>query len=162
MSSRRVSDDVFRRHRFGSPDPWPNSEDRRAVFASLLEVLLPSGALIGRVELQLAPEARFRLSQILSQEEEPQWLALKLVPGLGTRTSKRLLDRFRSPHGIFRACQTELEGACVRGAVGQSIVSGMARVIDTAGHTGEPSAGGNTWPCWAAARTWCIRPRIAI
>jgi DNA processing protein len=64
------------------------------------------------------------LSQVLSQEEELHWLALKLVPGLGTRTSKRLLDRFRSPQAIFRASRTELEGAGVSGAVAQSIVSG--------------------------------------
>jgi DNA processing protein len=64
------------------------------------------------------------LSQVLSQEEELHWLALKLVPGLGTRTSKRLLDRFRSPQAIFRASRTELEGVGVSGAVAQSIVSG--------------------------------------
>lgn len=64
------------------------------------------------------------LSQVLSQEEELHWLALKLVPGLGTRISKRLLDRFRSPQAIFRASRTELEGAGVSGAVAQSIVSG--------------------------------------
>ena len=64
------------------------------------------------------------LAQVLSQEEELHWLALKLVPGLGTRISKRLLDRFRSPQAIFRASRTELEGAGVSGAVAQSIASG--------------------------------------
>jgi DNA processing protein len=64
------------------------------------------------------------LPQVLSQEEELHWLALKLVPGLGTRISKRLLDRFRSPQAIFRASRTELEGAGVSGAVAQSIASG--------------------------------------
>ena len=66
------------------------------------------------------------LSQILSQEEELHWLALKLVPGLGTRNSKRLLDRFRTPQAIFGASRTELEGAGVSAAVAQSIVSGCA------------------------------------
>ena len=61
---------------------------------------------------------------LLSREEELHWLALKLVPGLGTRTSNKLLDRFRSPEAIFRASRTELEGAGVSGAVAQSIVSG--------------------------------------
>lgn len=61
---------------------------------------------------------------VLSREEELYWLALKLVPGLGTRTSNKLLDRFRSPQAIFRASRTELEGAGVSGAVAQSIVSG--------------------------------------
>ena len=66
------------------------------------------------------------LSEVLSQEEELHWLALKLVPGLGTRISKRLLDRFHSPQAIFRASRTELEGAGVSGTVAQSIASGCA------------------------------------
>src|SRR5258705_12446866 len=61
---------------------------------------------------------------ILSREEEIYWLALKLVPGLGTRTSTKLLDRFRTPQAIFRASRTELEGAGVSGAIAQSIASG--------------------------------------
>ena len=63
-------------------------------------------------------------SPVLSREEELYWLALKLVPGLGTRTSGKLLDRFRTPQAIFRASRTELEGAGVSGAVAQSIASG--------------------------------------
>jgi DNA processing protein len=49
---------------------------------------------------------------------------LKLVPGLGTRTAGKLLDRFRTPQAIFRASRTELEGAGVSGSVAQSIASG--------------------------------------
>ena len=64
-------------------------------------------------------------SSVLSREEELYWLALKLVPGLGTRTSVKLLDRFRSPQAIFRATRTELESAGVSGAVAQSIASGI-------------------------------------
>src|ERR1035441_8101670 len=63
-------------------------------------------------------------SPVLSREEELYWLALKLVPGLGSRTSGKLLDRFRTPQAIFRASRTELEGAGVSGAVAQSIASG--------------------------------------
>src|SRR5690348_6496108 len=63
-------------------------------------------------------------SQVPGQEEELHWLALQLVPGLGARLSKRLLDRFRTPQAIFRASRTELEGAGVSGAVAQSIASG--------------------------------------
>lgn len=63
---------------------------------------------------------------LLSQEEELHWLALKLVPGLGTRISKRLLDRFRSPEAIFRASRSQLEAAGVSTAVAQSISSGCA------------------------------------
>src|SRR5580704_16753875 len=64
-------------------------------------------------------------SSVLSREEELYWLALKLVPGLGTRTSVKLLDRFRTPQAIFRTSRTELEGAGVSGAVAQSIPSGI-------------------------------------
>ncbi len=61
---------------------------------------------------------------VVSRDEELHWLALKLIPGLGARTSNKLLDRFRTPHAIFRASRTELEGAGVSGAVAQSIASG--------------------------------------
>jgi DNA processing protein len=64
-------------------------------------------------------------SSVVSREEELYWLALKLVPGLGTRTSGKLLDRLRTPQAIFRASRTELESAGVSGAVAQSIVSGI-------------------------------------
>ncbi len=64
-------------------------------------------------------------SSDLSREEELYWLALKLVPGLGTRTSGKLLERFRSPEAIFRASRSELEAAGVSGAVAQSIASGV-------------------------------------
>src|ERR1041384_5034469 len=63
-------------------------------------------------------------SPVLSREEELHWLALKLVPGLGARTSGKLLDRFRSPQAIFRASRTELEGAGGSGAVAQSVARG--------------------------------------
>ena len=62
---------------------------------------------------------------VLSREEELYWLAFKLIPGLGTRTSNKLLDRFRTPQAIFRASRTELEGAGLTGAVAQSIASGI-------------------------------------
>jgi DNA processing protein len=65
-------------------------------------------------------------SSFLSREEELYWLALKLVPGLGTRTSSKLLERFRTPQAIFRATRTELEAAGVNGAVAQSIASGIS------------------------------------
>ena len=61
-----------------------------------------------------------------SAEEELHWLALRLIPGLGARTSWKLLHRFRTPQAIFRASRTELEGAGVSGSVAQSIVSGCA------------------------------------
>ena len=61
---------------------------------------------------------------ILSREEELHWIALRLIPGLGTRTSGKLVDRFRTAQAIFRASRTDLEAAGVSGAVAQSIASG--------------------------------------
>ena len=61
---------------------------------------------------------------VLTKEEEIYWLALMLVPGLGTRTANKLLDRLRTPQAIFRSSRTELEAAGVSGAVAQSIASG--------------------------------------
>jgi DNA processing protein len=64
------------------------------------------------------------LSSVAGSEEELHWLALKLIPGLGTRIAGKLIERFRSPVAVFRASRTELEGAGVAGAVAQSIASG--------------------------------------
>src|SRR5439155_3218389 len=64
------------------------------------------------------------ISPVLSREEELYWLALKLIPGLGTRTSGKLIDRFRTAQAIFRASRTDLEAAGLSGAVAQSIASG--------------------------------------
>ncbi len=66
------------------------------------------------------------VSSVLSREEELYWLALKLIPGLGTRTSGKLLDRFRTPQAIFRADRGELEAAGLSGVVAQSIASGCS------------------------------------
>jgi DNA processing protein len=62
----------------------------------------------------------------ISRDEELHWLALTLIPGLGTRMAGKLLDRFRTPQAIFRASRTELEDAGVSGAVAQSIASGCS------------------------------------
>jgi DNA processing protein len=60
----------------------------------------------------------------LTKEEELHWLALKLVPGLGTRRSGKIIERFRTPMAIFRASRSELEGSGLSGSIAQSIVSG--------------------------------------
>jgi len=60
----------------------------------------------------------------ISREEELYWLALRLAPGLGPRSSGKLLERFRTPRAIFRASRTELEAAGLSGAAAQSIASG--------------------------------------
>jgi DNA processing protein len=62
--------------------------------------------------------------QTTSREEELHWLALTLIPGLGTRTAGKLIHRFRTPQAVFSASRTELEGAGLSGALAQSIASG--------------------------------------
>ncbi len=62
--------------------------------------------------------------EIVNREEELHWLALRLVPGLGTRSAGKLIAQFRTPQAVFRASRTELEGAGLSGALAQSIVSG--------------------------------------
>ena len=63
---------------------------------------------------------------VLSDEEELYWLALRLVPGLGTRRSGQLLDRLKTPHAIFRASASELEAAGLSGALARSMASGCS------------------------------------
>src|SRR6185312_13924345 len=62
----------------------------------------------------------------LTNEEELYWLALRMVPGLGTRRIVQLLDRLHSPQAIFSATATELEGAGLTGGVARSIASGIS------------------------------------
>jgi DNA processing protein len=64
--------------------------------------------------------------QTATREEELHWLALKLIPGLGTRSAGKLIARFRTPQAVFRASRTELEGAGLSGALAQSIASGCS------------------------------------
>jgi DNA processing protein len=60
----------------------------------------------------------------LTAEEELHWLALILVPGLGTRKSGHLIKQFRSPMAIFHSSPSELEGAGLPGTIARSISSG--------------------------------------
>ena len=62
----------------------------------------------------------------LSTEEELYWLALRMIPGLGTRKAGLLIERFRSPQAIFRASPSELEDAGLLGGVARSIASGCS------------------------------------
>jgi len=59
-------------------------------------------------------------------DDELHWLALRLVPGLGSRNAGKLIERFRTPQAILRASRSELEAAGVSGAVAQSISSGCS------------------------------------
>ena len=71
-----------------------------------------------------APTTTAPIHAALTREEELHWLALKLVPGLGTRRSVQLVERFRSPEAVFRASRADLEACGLSGSVAQSIASG--------------------------------------
>src|SRR4051794_30499480 len=64
------------------------------------------------------------LAPQLSREEELHWLALTLIPGLGTRKAVKLIERLKTPQAVFRASRTELEGLGLSGSTAQSIASG--------------------------------------
>lgn len=59
-----------------------------------------------------------------TKEEILHWLALRLIPGLGTRKANQLIAQFRSPQAIFRASRSELEAAGLPGSLAQTIASG--------------------------------------
>lgn len=60
----------------------------------------------------------------LTPEDELYWLALRLIPGLGTRRVVQLMDRFQSPQLMFRATVSELEAAGVPPGPARSLASG--------------------------------------
>jgi DNA processing protein len=62
----------------------------------------------------------------LTRETELHWLALRMTPGLGTRTAVQLIETFQTPQAVFRASRSELEAAGVSSGLAQSIASGCA------------------------------------
>ncbi len=50
------------------------------------------------------------------------WLALALTPGQGSRLSARVLRKFGSPDGVFRASLADLESCNLPAQAAQSIV----------------------------------------
>ena len=60
----------------------------------------------------------------ITKEEELHWLALRLIPGLGTSKAGRLVQQMRTPQAIFRASRSELEATGLAGGIAQTIVSG--------------------------------------
>ena len=62
----------------------------------------------------------------LTDEDIIHWLALRMTPGIGTRTAVRLIQQFRIPQGIFRASITELEAAGLPPNLARSVASGCA------------------------------------
>jgi DNA processing protein len=61
-----------------------------------------------------------------TQEETLDWLALRMVPGVGTLTTLRLLEKLKSPQAIFRASASELEAAGLGPAQARNIASGYS------------------------------------
>ncbi|MFN9456825.1 MAG: DNA-processing protein DprA, partial [Acidobacteriota bacterium] len=64
------------------------------------------------------------LAPRMTDEELLHWLALRLIPGLGTRKAVTVLERFRTPLALFRASVSELEGAGLSPGVARAIQSG--------------------------------------
>ncbi|MBV9266812.1 MAG: DNA-protecting protein DprA [Acidobacteriaceae bacterium] len=63
---------------------------------------------------------------VLTQEETLNWLALRMVPGLGTLSTIRLIEKLKSPQIIFRSSATELEAAGLSPAQARNVASGCA------------------------------------
>jgi DNA processing protein len=63
---------------------------------------------------------------VLTQEETLHWLALRMVPGVGTLTTLRLLQKLKSPQAIFRASSSELEAAGLSPAQARNVSSGYS------------------------------------
>jgi DNA processing protein len=60
----------------------------------------------------------------LSKEDELHWIALRLIPGLGSRKTGQLVAQFRTPQAIFHASRADLEASGLSGSVAQTIASG--------------------------------------
>lgn len=60
----------------------------------------------------------------LTREEELYWIALRLIPGLGTRRAGQLIERYHTARRIFQAPAAELERLGLSGSVARSVASG--------------------------------------
>jgi DNA processing protein len=70
---------------------------------------------------------RARVNQTLNNSEDIlHWLALRMVPGLGTIGAKNLLTKLKSPRAIFRASASELEAAGLGPAQARNVSSGCS------------------------------------
>ncbi|MCZ2153897.1 MAG: DNA-processing protein DprA [Bryobacterales bacterium] len=66
------------------------------------------------------------VSLVNDAETELFALALALIPGMGPRRGRRLLDRFTSPRLVFEASRRELEDTGLTSALAQNVVSGAS------------------------------------
>src|SRR5207248_11718682 len=62
-----------------------------------------------------------RARQVMQPDASLSWLALGLTPGLASRLSTRVLRRFDSPEGVFRASRPDLESCHLPAKVAQAI-----------------------------------------
>ena len=60
-----------------------------------------------------------------SQQTELYWLALHLIPGLGTRNALKLVRSFGNPQAVFHASLTELKACGLRAAIAEAVHSGI-------------------------------------
>src|SRR5271166_1757509 len=74
----------------------------------------------------LATNTLMNAATAINNDELLHWLALKLVPGLGTRRAGQLIERYGTPQAIFRSSPSELEASGMSGSVARSIASGCA------------------------------------
>ena len=65
-----------------------------------------------------------RRSSCNHKRRRNHWLALRLVPGLGTSKAGRLIEQFRAPQAIFQASRSDLEASGLSGSIAQTIASG--------------------------------------
>jgi DNA processing protein len=63
---------------------------------------------------------------VLNHEETLHWLALRMLPGLGTVTALRLLDKLKSPQAIFQSSASELQALGVSPAQARNLASGCS------------------------------------
>jgi DNA processing protein len=61
-----------------------------------------------------------------SSEDILHWLALRMVPGLGTVGTLKVLTKLKSPRAIFRASASELEAAGLSPAQARNVASGCS------------------------------------
>ena len=63
---------------------------------------------------------------VLTQEETLHWLALRMVPGLGTTSALKVLHKLKSPQAIFRSSSSELEACGLTPAQARNVASGCS------------------------------------
>ena len=66
------------------------------------------------------------VTAVLTQEDTLHWLALRMVPGLGTTSALKVLHKLKSPQAIFRSSASELEACGLSPAQARNVASGCS------------------------------------